>query len=84
MRRNCVGLMPLHLAVKYGYSEIVHLMVQRGCSVSSRYPTSGSYPLHMAASRGCTRTARVLVDEGGASVFNVDLKYRTPVSKAVC
>ncbi len=83
MCRNCVGLMPLHLAVQHGYSEIVHLLVKEGCDVTARYPTSGSSPLHVAASRGCTRTARILVDEGGASVFNVDVKHRTPVSEAV-
>ncbi len=83
MCRDCAGLVPLHHAVQYGNSEIVHALIQEGCDITARNPVNGSFPLHMAARRGFTHTARILVDEGGASVFDEDIKHRTPVSKAV-
>ncbi len=83
MCRDCVGVVPLHLAVQNGCNDVVQLLVHEGCDVTARYPVTGLFPLHMAASKGFTHIARIIIDDGGASVFDIDVKKRTPVSKAV-
>ncbi len=81
--KDALGLVPLHHAVQHENSDVAHALIQEGCDVYARNPVSGSYPLHMAARKGCMHTARILVDHGGASVFDEDMKHHTPVRKAV-
>jgi len=54
---------PLHIAIKYGYSEIVELLLSKGAKPNERN-SEGQGSLHIAASNGHANLVKLLVKYG--------------------
>ncbi|GAC72765.1 asparaginase [Moesziomyces antarcticus T-34] len=57
-------LQPLHVASAKGFTGVVELLLQAGCSVHARETTSGHSPLFLACQHGHAATAKLLRDAG--------------------
>lgn len=58
-------LQPLHVAAAKGFTEVVEVLLQAGCSVHAREVRSGHTPMYLAAKGGFGGTMRLLRDAGG-------------------
>ncbi|CBQ70411.1 related to l-asparaginase [Sporisorium reilianum SRZ2] len=57
-------LQPLHVASAKGYTAVVELLLQAGCSVHARHVASGHSPLFLACKNANANTARLLRNAG--------------------
>jgi len=57
------GLRPLHLAAKYGYMEIIDILINHGASLDAKDP-DGKTPLMTALHNHRYQSARLLLDMG--------------------
>ena len=79
-KTNKHGFLPLQLAVMYGRTEEVKLLIKKGEDVNEQDRTGGMTPLHMAAGKGGLPEAvwMVLLDNGANA--NIKDRYgRTPL-----
>lgn len=74
------GRTPFHLAVIYGYFEMVRLFIENGANVHATDKTKRT-PLHMAAFYGYLEVVRLLI-ENDASVHATDDSKWTPLHEA--
>ena len=78
------GLTALQNAIVNDCPSVVKVLVNRGADVDAHAQNSaGRTALMMAATRGATRTMRVLLDDGFADVDLQDKQERTALHYAV-
>ncbi|PVI01699.1 ankyrin [Periconia macrospinosa] len=66
---------PLHLAAHYGHENIVDLLIERGIDLGDSDGQARGTPLMAAASSGCMRMVRKLVDAGARIAEDEELGY---------
>uniref|UniRef100_A0A182P664 ANK_REP_REGION domain-containing protein n=1 Tax=Anopheles epiroticus TaxID=199890 RepID=A0A182P664_9DIPT len=65
-----LGLTPLQIATRNGYSDVAQILLEQGANVQLR-DTNGNSALHFAIESGCVKTVRLLLRHGAsASVRN--------------
>lgn len=73
---------PIMLASKYGYADIVSMLLQRGANADAGLHTRSRTALHYAVRSGSTETVQVLIN-GGATINPLLLYSETPLHIAV-
>ena len=63
---------PLLAAALHGHDAVLRFLLDRGCDMNYKTPTSGLTPLMLAALNGHMTTAQILIEKGGdPNVVNV-------------
>uniref|UniRef100_A0A0D9XCL9 PGG domain-containing protein n=1 Tax=Leersia perrieri TaxID=77586 RepID=A0A0D9XCL9_9ORYZ len=57
------GSTPLHLAVSWGYHDVISLLLDADPSVAYQPDHRGSFPIHIAALDGSVKTVSILLDK---------------------
>ncbi|EPS72868.1 hypothetical protein M569_01889, partial [Genlisea aurea] len=76
--RNCIGLVPLHIATWRNHVPIVRRLLEAGADPNARDGESGWTSLHRALHFGHLAVACVLL-QFGASLMVEDSKFRVPI-----
>ena len=72
---------PLSLAVSYGMTDIVKILLSYGADVTTRDPHDRNV-LHLATERGHNEILGILLSHRKPSINNRDIKGRTPLHSA--
>lgn len=75
------GESPIVVAAKNGREEILDILIQSGCDLTTPDFTDITWrkrPIHIAAAKGYTGFVKKLIDQG-ISVESVDLEMKTPL-----
>lgn len=77
--RNLEGYTPLHVAAKYGRTEILRLLLETGAACNPKTCRSLYTPLHLAAMYQKTGAARELLKNASCEVDAQDSRGNTPL-----
>jgi len=81
-KTNCAKQTPLYIATRYGYREIMKLLVKEFMADVNQSDYSEDTPLHEAVLTGNLPTVQVLVEELGACVNQKNTFGDTPLDRA--
>jgi len=76
-RHPATGYLPLHVAAKMGYDDVVEILLNHGAGIDSQENPYAYTALHLAAVYGA-RDVVLLLLERGADEEKVDSRGRTP------
>ncbi|KAH8645798.1 ankyrin repeat-containing domain protein [Xylariales sp. PMI_506] len=80
---GCAMLLPLHLAITYGHTEIAKLLLSRGADIAVRPMSPGQSlditALHLAAGHGLLPIVRILGERPDVDVNRPDIDGQPPL-----